>query len=73
MSDVQRRLRRSFAAGVALAALVGRRWPRRGRVRCACQLPAQSMDRALEQLAKQSGVDILVHPGRRRNGLRAQA
>jgi TonB-dependent receptor len=58
MSVLQRRVRRSLVVGVALAALwagVAAAQSRPMRI----QLPAQPMDRALEQLAKQSGTDIL--------------
>jgi TonB-dependent receptor len=58
MSVVQRRLRRSFAAGVALAALWAGMATAQSRP-VHVQLPALPMDRALEQLAKQSGTDIL--------------
>jgi hypothetical protein len=54
MSVVQRRLRRSFAAGVALAALWAGLAAAQSRP-VHVQLPALPMDRALEQLAKQSG------------------
>nr|WP_295110734.1 TonB-dependent receptor [uncultured Caulobacter sp.] len=58
MSDLKRRMRRALTAGVALAALwtgVAAAQSRPVRV----QMPTQPMDRAIEQLAKQSGVDIL--------------
>ncbi len=58
MNDVQRRLRRSLVAGVALATL----WTGAAHAQTRpihVQMPAQSMDRALEQLARQSGTDIL--------------
>jgi TonB-dependent receptor len=58
MSDVHRRMRRSLVAGIALAALWAGTATAQSRP-VHVQMPAQPMERALEQLAKQSGVDIL--------------
>jgi TonB-dependent receptor len=58
MSVAKRRVRRSLAVGVALAALWSGVAMAQSRL-VHVQLPAQPMDRALEQLARQSGADIL--------------